>query len=443
MKTIAGNGDTVEKAGFADQAWTDVLRAMDQTYAELVDYQEQLEARNSELTNLRHFLASIMTSISDYLVVTDRDCRVAEASRSFRDAVGRNTEALSGCDIGEFFETEDCDKLKKAISTTLSLRQDTRINAELLRKAGRDPVELCISPRLDRRGKCTGVILTGRPMGELLQAYAELESSHRELKETQAQLVRNEKMASLGRLLAGVAHELNNPISFVYANTHTLEKCVNRLEAYFTKVEEGASRDELIALRKELKMDRQIKNLRSAVQGASEGAERVRDIVEDLRQLSAKGAGEAKPFDLAETARIAATWIKRGMKSDVEFTFAGEPDCIVIGKTGPMQQVLMNLLQNAVDSMAEVPDPEVRFDLSYQGDNAVMDVRDKGPGIDRELMASIFDPFFTTKDVGKGIGLGLTISHKIVEEHGGRLEVVEHQGSGSCFRITLPRGDAS
>ncbi len=266
------DGDTIEDSGFADQAWSDVLQAMDRTYAELVDYQEQLEARNSELTNLRYFLSSIMTSISDYLVVTDRDGKIAEASRSFLDAMGCDNEALSSKHIGDFFEGDDGERVNDAIAKTMSMRQDTRISAVLLEKERRDPVEISISPRLDRRGKSTGVIITGRPMGELLQAYAELENSHQELKETQAQLVRNEKMASLGRLLAGVAHELNNPISFVYANTHTLEKCAKRLEAYFEKVETGASREELIAMRKELRMDRQLKNLRSAVQGASEGA---------------------------------------------------------------------------------------------------------------------------------------------------------------------------
>jgi len=423
-----------------DKAWSDVLQAMDRTYAELVDYQEQLETRNAELTNLRHFLGSIMASISDFLIVTDRDGKIADASQSFRHALGAGIDTLQGQPICDFFGGADCDLVREAITRTLSLRQETRLSAELLAKQGPNPVEFRISPRLDRRGKSTGVILTGRPMGELLRAYADLETSHKDLKEAQSQLVRNEKMASLGRLLAGVSHELNNPISFVYANTHTLEKYMNRFESYFEQVQAGASRDDLIALRADLRLDRNLDNLRHAVQGVRDGAERVRDIVEDLRRLSAEGTGETTTFDLAETARLSAHWIERGTKSEVTITFTGEPTCLVVGRPGHMQQVLMNLVQNAVDAMAEMDSREIRFNLSYDAEEAVMEICDSGPGIPPELRQTIFDPFFTTKEVGKGTGLGLSISHKIVEEHGGRLELMERSDPGACFRITLPRG---
>jgi len=429
--------------GLGDQTWTDVLQAMDRTYAELVDYQEQLEARNAELTNLRHFLSSIMTSISDYLIVTDRSGRIADVSGSFALAVGGSADQLAGQNVCDFFEGLAPEAVKLAIQRTLSTRGDTRISAELVTAGGREPVELRISPRLDRRSKSTGVILTGRPVGELLRAYADLETSHRELKSAQGQLVHNEKMASLGRLLAGVAHELNNPISFVYANAYTLEKYLNRFETYFERVQAGASREELVDLRKELGLERHLANFRSAVAGAREGAERVRDIVEDLRRLSAEGSGEPVPVDLVEIARTSAHWIERGMKSSVRLTFTGEPAGMAIGRSGHLQQVLMNLVQNAVDAMAGQDNPEVRFHLAYEGDCAVLDICDRGPGIPAEIAQTIFDPFFTTKEVGRGTGLGLSISLKIVEEHGGRLELLEHDGPGACFRISLPRGDRS
>lgn len=423
-----------------DEVWSDVLQAMDRTYAELVDYQEELEARNAELTSLRNVLASIMTSISDYLVVTDRSGRIAEASASFCAAQGKAAEAMAGALISEVFDAREGAKVREAIARTLTAREVTEVSAQMVTAEGREPVEFRISPRLDRRGKSTGAILTGRPMGELLRAYDELETSHRELKDTQGQLVRNEKMASLGRLLAGVAHELNNPISFVYANTHTLDKYLNRFEAYFERVQAGASRDELIALRGELKLDRNLANLRGAVTGAREGAERVRDIVEDLRRLSADGSGETVAFDLADVARLSASWIERGMKQQVSLAFEGEPRCMVAGRKGHIQQVLMNLVQNAVDAMAGSEAPEIRFAMRYEGSRAVMEVCDTGPGVPEEMRATIFDPFFTTKEVGKGTGLGLSISHKIVEEHGGTLELAE-SARGACFRLTLPRGD--
>lgn len=428
--------------GVGDQAWANVLEAMDRTYAELVDYQEELEARNAELTNLRHFLASIMTSISDFLIVADKNGRIADASASFCRLLGLDVGDLEKWQLSDFFEADDRDSIMDVVSRVISMRQEQTISVDLKTPEGRDPVEFRISPQLDRRRKCTGVVLTGRPMGELLRAYAKLETSHKELKEAQGQLVRNEKMASLGRLLAGVAHELNNPISFVYANTHTLEKYIDRFETYFEKVQSGASREELIELRKALRLERNLKNLRGAVRGAHEGAERVRDIVEDLRKLSAEGSGEMTRFDLAETARLSAHWIERGNKSETRITFSGEETCFVVGRPGHIQQVLMNLFQNAVDAMDGMESPSISIHLSYDIDWVTMDVCDCGPGIPPGDEGRIFDPFFSTKEVGKGTGLGLAISHKIIEEHGGRLELVRQQILGARFRITLPRGDS-
>ena len=197
--------------------------------------------------------------------------------------------------------------LAQVVERVIAARRPDTVEAELLTAEGPAPFEFSVTPRLDERGRGVGAVLTGRPLGELRRAYAELEESHRQMQLTQAHLVRSEKLASLGRLLAGVAHELNNPISFVYANAHALEKYATRFETYFERVQAGASREELIALRAELKLDRELRNLRSAIQGARDGAERVRDIVADLRRLSADGAGERTLFDLADTARTAVS----------------------------------------------------------------------------------------------------------------------------------------
>ncbi|MBA83735.1 PAS domain-containing sensor histidine kinase [Thalassobius sp. S69A] len=424
-----------------DAVWLDVLEAVDKTYADLVEYQEKLETRNNELQALRRFLGSILASISDYLVVVERDGQISNASASFCKAVGLERALLDGHGVAEFFDGAERDKLMSAMRDAIQRREEATVEALLTTPAGRDPVEFRIAPRLDRRRKGIGAVLTGRPLGELRRAYSELEESHHQLKETQSQLVRNEKLASLGRLLAGVAHELNNPISFVYANTHSLEKYASRFETYFERVQAGASRDELIALRAELKLDRAVTNLRDAVQGARDGAERVRDIVEDLRRLSAEGSGEMLSFDLVECARVAANWVRRGSKTALTLNFQGPAVVMAIGRPGHIQQVLMNLVQNAVDAMAGQDDPTITFQAGYEGDTAFLGLRDNGPGIPAEIAQTIFDPFFTTKDVGQGTGLGLSISHKIVEEHGGTLALCEQITDGACFRITLKRGD--
>ena len=210
-----------------------------------------------------------------------------------------------------------------------------------------------------------------------------------------------------------------------------------RFEEYFERVEAGASRDELIALRGQLKLDRELRNLRSAIDGAREGSERVRDIVADLRRLSVAGAGTREQYDLVDAARVAARWVVRGSKAQVDIRFEGLEELTVYGNAGHIQQIVMNLLQNAIDALKGREDAEIVLSTEIENEKAVLTVTDNGPGIDAEAASSIFDPFFTTKPVGEGTGLGLSISNKIAEEHGGSLTHVD-LNPGTAFRLELP-----
>ncbi|MCB1389617.1 MAG: PAS domain-containing protein [Rhodobacteraceae bacterium] len=427
---------------FSDDAWLSVLAAYDRTYAELASHHALLERQNEELQTQRRFIASILGAVNDIMVVLGRDTRVEEASASFAAAVRRDPAALAGLRITDVFDAEGAARLDAALADLKLQRSAARFEANVMTPEGPAPFDIALSARVNDRGRLIGAVLIGRPLAELRRAYSELETSHRQLKEAQTQLVRNEKLASLGRLLAGVAHELNNPISFVYASTHALDRYVSRFETYFQRVEAGAPREELVALRGELKLERDLKNLREAIVGARDGAERVRDIVADLRRLSASGTGEKVAFDLVDTARVAARWVERGSKSGIEAQFTGLPDLTVQGVPGHIQQIVMNLVQNAMDAMKGQPDARLTVRIDRQGDRAILAVSDNGPGVPDEQAASIFDPFFTTKPVGQGTGLGLSISHKIAEEHGGRLSLCAAPGaSGACFRLELPLGD--
>ncbi|MBL3596477.1 PAS domain-containing sensor histidine kinase [Rhodovulum sulfidophilum] len=426
---VSGEGE------FSDAVWADVLSAVDRTYVDLVDYQEQLEAKNAELETMRSFLGSILASVSDVLIVVARGGRVEEVSASTALRTGAPREGFAGRPVTELFSEADRPALEAAMTRAGQGRCPVMLEAGLIAAEGETPLELSLSPRMDERGRVTGHVLTGRPLGELRQAYAELAASHDELKAAQALLVRNEKLASLGRLLAGVAHELNNPISFVYANAHALERYAGKFETYFERVQSGADRAELVRLREELRLDREIRNLRDAVAGARDGAERVRDIVEDLRRLSSEGSGERVAFDLVETARVAASWVMRGSRGDVEIGFAGADRVMALGRPGHVQQVVMNLVQNARDAAG----PGGRMELWFgaEAEAAVLKVSDDGPGVPDAVRTLIFDPFFTTKEVGQGTGLGLAISAKIAAEHGGQLSLCP-AGTGACFRLDLP-----
>ncbi|AXQ95397.1 ATP-binding protein [Cereibacter azotoformans] len=432
-----GNETQPREGDLPDSVWMDVLSAVDRTYADLVDYQERLERQNDELERLRSFHASVLASVSDILIVVSRAGEVEEASASVSLRTRLARSQLCARRAEDLFAEADRERLRTAMRCATELRAPVTIEAGLLTPEGPSAVELSLSARFDERGRAAGLVLTGRSVAEIRQAYAELERSHDELKAAQALLVRNEKLASLGRLLAGVAHELNNPISFVYANAHALERYAGKFESYFHEVQAGATREDLMRLREDLKLDREVRNLREAVRGAREGAERVRDIVEDLRRLSSDGSGEAERFDLVAVTQVATAWVLRGARREVEVEMTGLPSLEVTGRPGHLQQVVMNLVQNALDAVEEVVAPKVVIDHATECDLAVLSVRDNGAGVPEGLEQAIFDPFFTTKPVGRGTGLGLPISHKIAEEHGGRLMLCEG-GLGACFRLELP-----
>lgn len=423
---------------FDEQTWQEVVAAMDRTYSELVDYQELLEKQNQEIDEMRQFMASVLASVSDILIVVGKDRLIERTGGAISEILGAEESKTVGLPLTDLLEPVEERALLRVIDDVMRDREPRVLECQFKTLNGPTPLEISISTRLDQRGRSQGVVLVGRPLGELRNAYRELEASHSALQEAQSQLVKNEKLASLGRLVAGVAHELNNPISFVYANTHALEKYTTRLETYFDAVQSGKSRPELVALRDDLRLDRTVKNLRSAITGAKDGAERVRDIVEDLRRLSADGSGETIQFDLMHTARTAAEWVSRGTKASVDIEFTGDTEVLAFGNPGHVQQIAMNLVQNAVDALSETAGPKIILETGAHGKTAFLRVSDNGPGILPEVAASIFDPFYTTKEVGKGTGLGLSISHKIAEEHGGALSLKSTSAKGSCFELTLP-----
>ena len=423
--------------GFNRESWASVLAAMDSTYSELVAHQGQLEEQNAELLSYRGLLESILGSIHDVMLVLDRDGQITDVSQSFADFTGHSSETLKSRRFIDAIDDMDRTAMSDAL---LGLRlQAVRqtLEARLVGATSTEPFDFTVSPRLDARRRVIGAVVLGRPLGELRRAYEDLAVSHETLKQTQAQLVRNEKLAGLGRLLAGVAHELNNPISFVYANTHALERYIAKFETYFAEVMNGAPRERLVALRDELNLERSLKNLRTAIDGANEGSERVRDIVDDLRRLSSSGSGEHELFDLVETSKVAARWVERGSKSGITPEFDGIDSLQVRGNPGHIQQIVMNLVQNAMDALKGIEAPKLTVSISRGEDQAELTVSDNGPGVSADVAASIFDPFVTTKGAGEGTGLGLAICLKIAEEHGGNLTLANQEG-GAVFLLTLP-----
>ncbi len=275
---------------------------------------------------------------------------------------------------------------------------------------------------------------------EALEAkHAELAEAHDALQRTQAQLVQAEKMASLGRLVAGVAHELNNPISFVLGNAHAMQRYGRHLGEYLNAVHAEAASPAVQALRKRLRIDAIVADLPSLIEGLMEGAERSAAIVDGLKRFSATDRGGAERFDLADAVRRSAHWVEKAAPAHVQLLLdAPDAPVMLCGAAGRIQQVLINLVQNAVDATAHHPAPRVSVRLTEADGWATVTVADNGPGLSPEVQQRLFEPFFTTKPVGEGTGLGLSISFGIVEQHGGQLRADNAPEGGARFTLRLP-----
>jgi two-component system sensor histidine kinase HupT/HoxJ len=307
------------------------------------------------------------------------------------------------------------------------------------RDGGCTQVALNFTARLSGNGKLLGVVITGRPVGELRRAYHALREAHDELKRTQQQLLQSEKMASLGRLVAGVAHELNNPISFVLGNVHAMRRYAPRFKQYLDAVHSGVDYKALAKLRQELRIDRILEDLAPLLDGAIEGAERTRDIVDGLKRFSAADRNENMEFNLAEIIERSVHWVTRATPISFRVSLDLPAELPVVGSPGQMQQVIINLVQNAADATDNQPEPLLEVSAWEEGGDIVAVFRDNGPGIAAESLGNIFDPFYTTKPVGKGTGLGLSISYGIIERHGGKLSADNLPQGGAEFMLRLPR----
>jgi signal transduction histidine kinase len=277
---------------------------------------------------------------------------------------------------------------------------------------------------------------------QLRATNEELQGAYRDLQAAQAQLVQREKMASVGQLVAGVAHELNNPIGFVASNAVTLEDFVGRLrrmvEVYGAAQLTDADREQIDAARRDLKVDYALRYLDPMLQGIKEGAERTRKIVRDLRVFARGDDDVRQPVDLREELESSLTLLNHLLvdRVVVERKYGELPavECV----RSQIDQVLLNILANAAQAITGPG--TITIETRREDGWAVVGIRDTGPGIAPDGIGRVFDPFFTTKPVGEGTGLGLSISYEIVKKHGGEIAVESRPGEGATFTVRLPVG---
>lgn len=295
----------------------------------------------------------------------------------------------------------------------------------------------------------------------LRQKNIALKDTLQELRLTQSQLIQNEKMSSLGQLVAGIAHEINNPVNFIYGNLkHTddyTQQLLGLLELYQKHYPNPEV--EIENAKQEADIEYLIEDLPKTLTSMKIGANRIREIVLSLRIFSRLDEAEFKTADIHEGIDSTLLILQHRLKSQSldakRLADRHRPEIIVIkeyGKipaiqcfAGQLNQVFMNILANAIDALEEAfynglcPEPTIRISSAQVNENAVVHIADNGTGIPEAIQSRLFEPFFTTKPIGKGTGMGLSISYQIItEKHGGSLRCISLPGEGTEFIVTIP-----
>ncbi len=422
-----------------ENLWIEVIQQMDKVYSDLVASQTALEEQHRELGEAHGFIGSVLDAMTDVVLACGADGCIQRVNGALTTIVGAPEQALIGCEIELLFAPEERGDVREAMRAVRSGAVVDQREWHLLMAEGTlATISTNIAARQDGKSRFAGFVFVGRPLGELQRAYRELDKAHSRLQRTQEQLLMSEKMAALGRLVAGVAHELNNPISFVFGNMYALKRYGEAISRYLAATAKVSGNPGLDALRRELRIDRILEDIGPLVDGTLEGAERVRDIVQDLRRFSSNQEETPEPFDLARLVRTAIEWVAKAQRAKPRFDLALPHELDVVSRKGQLHQIAVNLIQNACDALRGQYDGRVRVEAWREEAMVKLAVSDNGPGVPAERRDKIFEPFFTTKPIGSGTGLGLYVSYNMAARLGGALRYEENPGGGARFVLTIP-----
>jgi len=271
---------------------------------------------------------------------------------------------------------------------------------------------------------------------------SELTKTLATLRSTQLQVVNNEKLASIGQLTAGIAHEINNPINFIKNSAEALEYNINDLEDVFQLIYKSDRMDakefqkQVIDLKTKLDLSYIKKETEMLISSIKTGTLRTTDIIKSLRYFSHKNSTTTQLVNIEDPIESALTILNNSHKEHIDIIKQYEPSIFVNANPGELSQVFLNIIQNAIQSIPEKG--RIWIQTQKVNDDMKISIADTGNGIPDEIKAKIFEPFFTSKRAGEGTGLGLAISNRIINEHKGRIAVTKNTPQGTIFTITLP-----
>jgi PAS domain S-box-containing protein len=397
--------------------------------------------RLGRVRDLEQYTENIIQNMNSAMLVVDADGCITFCNPPAEQILGAAHDELRDQPVWTWFEDRPTERA--LLARTLAHGERFKGAESHLRRSdgARVPIGISCAPLSDSGGAKLGAVAIFQDLSEI--------------KQLQGHVLQTEKMASIGQLAAGVAHEINNPMGFIHANLFQMAEYLTDLRRVWERVEalQRAARggadarqeaEDLAKAAEEVDVGFLLSDFAKAIRESQEGSERIRHIVNDLRDFSHQDTGERVLADVNQCLDSTANIVWPMMKHLVvlERNYADLPDLPCY----PMQlkQVFMNLLVNAYQAIEERVGPDggtgtIRLRTECGDDDVTISVSDSGPGIAPEHLDRLFDPFFTTKKVGAGTGLGLSTCYSIVRRHGGRIGVDVRPGEGTTFRVVLPR----
>ncbi len=407
------------------------------------------------------FYHALVESLPQSILRKNSEGRFTFANRRFSETIGHPIEEVMGRTDHDFFPTTLADKYRRDDHKVMDNRQTLDIIEQHVTPDGQEHyVHVIKSPLYDAADRVIGVqiifwdvtgeILAERRLveqNEQLRVMAESErKAHEERKRAQSQMIETAKLAGLGQVVAGVAHEINNPLAFVSNNVAVLQRDLTDVRELIGLLRDADPmlaarapeiRQRIRVLWEQADIDYLLENLPGLLTRTRDGLDRIQRIVSDLRAFARMDEDAFVEVDLGERIRSTVHILDgRAKAKDVRLDLELGVMPRLVCRPGKIDQVIMNLVSNAIEACK----PSGRVSVRARGEvgKIVVEVEDDGCGIEPEARERIFDPFFTTKAVGEGTGLGLSISYGIVRDHGGTIEVDSTPGKGSCFRVSLP-----
>ncbi len=399
-------------------------------------------------------LVEYMMNAPDVMVVLDVEGVIMYESPSCRKVFGYAGDALHGTRLFDHIHVDDVPKLRDAFASVMN-NGNSPYSTEVcfMHKDGSWKAFRAVVS-VSGSGNPVAIIVNARDITErkrsdsaLAQKNRELAEAYSTLQNAQSQMLQQEKMASVGMLAAGVAHEINNPMGFILSNLNTLSKYTGRLNEFMTAQAAGISEcsrradvadvvGSIEEKRKALKIDFITRDITGLISESLDGANRVKNIVYDLKNFSRLDETEYKIGDINAglESTINIVWNELKYKCNLVREYGEIPPTLC--NMGQLNQVFMNLLVNASHAIDKYG--EIRVKTWAEDSHIHIAISDTGCGISGENLKKIFDPFFTTKEVGKGTGLGLSITYDIIKKHQGAVNVSSEVGKGTTFTISLP-----